>query len=166
MNGKKTMPKFNMIDVLIILVLLAALFGIALRFDLADKIGLQAQTDEAEVYLLIEDIQEASLEYFVPGENLYIELQDLLFGEITEVVDVRPAIKYNAVFTGEIMKSEAPGRIDVVLSVRSKGRMSDEGFMINGIYYTAAGRSYLVHTNKLEVNVLVTGLTVIEKTQE
>ena len=152
-NNKEKKPGFNIIDVIIVLFIAAALAGIAMRYNLADTINLNANGETFEIeFITAWDIQEASQRYFEPGVCFYVNIDSIKIGEIKEILDVRnPALEHVVDLSGTIVETEKPGRIDVIGVMKSSGRITKDGeFMINGNQFVAPNKEFFVHTGNLE----------------
>jgi len=153
MINKEIKPKFNIIDLLIILFVILTIAGIFWRFNLADEINFNATGDIFEIeFVTASHIQEASQEYFAPGEKFYINIDSLEIGEIIEILDIRnPADWWDTVINGVIIKTEQPGRIDVRGIMRSKGRVTPDGdVLLSGNIHAAPNKEFLAHTGMWE----------------
>ena len=164
MNNKEKKPGFNIIDVLIILFVAAALVGIAMRYNLADRINFDANGETFEIEFVSGwNMQEASQQYFEPGVSFYINIDSVKIGEIKEIFDIT-AFEYVEDFHGNIVKSEVPGRIDVSGIMRSTGRITKDGdFMINGNQFVAPNKEFLVHTGYLEGWVRIVSVKKVDE---
>ena len=155
-NIKEKKNGFNVIDLIIVLFILLAAVGIVWRYNLADKINLNATGETFEIEFLIQNIQEASQDFLQPGESFYITIESIEIGTIQKIIEVRnPALFYDRDKNGNIVRSELNGRIDVTGVMISKGRVTDDGYMINGNAYVAANKDFLVHTGKWEGTITV-----------
>lgn len=163
MVNKEKKAKFNIIDLIIALFIILAVFGIFMRYNLADEINFNAYGETFEIEFLIGDIQEASQDYLVAGEKFYINIESLEIGEIKEILDVRnPAPIYVEDWHGNIGKSELPGRIEVIGVMTSKGRTTKDGdVMINGNSFVGPNKEFLVHTGKWEGLIRVLSVTKV-----
>ena len=70
----------NIIDFLIIIVVIGAVVGIALRMGVVERVTNQSNLEEARISFLIQDIQESSADYFKTGDIFYAESFDCEFG--------------------------------------------------------------------------------------
>jgi len=168
MNTKEKKPGFrlNVIDLVIVLFVVAALAGIAVRYNLADKINLNATGEIFEIEFESGwNMQEASQQYFEPGVSFYINIDSVKIGEIKEIIDIRnPAFEYIVDLHGDIVKSDVPGRIDVIGVMRSTGRITKDGdFMINGNQFVAPNKEFLVHTSHIEVWIRIRKVTKVDQ---
>ena len=154
-----------MVDVVIALFVVAAIVGIAIRFNLTDTIILNSEMDTFEIEFITEwDIQKASQQYFEPGVIFYVDTNSVKLGEIIDILDVRdPAFHEFVNVNGEIVKSERPGRIDVIGLMKCAGRITKEGnYMINGNVFVAPSKTFLVHTGYLEGTIRVISVKKVD----
>lgn len=148
--------RFNVIDLLIILFIIAAVAGIFIRYNLADQLYLNARGEEFEIEFLIENIQEESQRYLQPGTPFYITNENTELGKVKEILDIREAVNYIADMYGNLGRVELPGgRIDVTGIMTCYGRTTKEGYMINGNAFAAVNKQYLVKTGELMVNITI-----------
>ncbi|MCL2158377.1 MAG: DUF4330 domain-containing protein [Oscillospiraceae bacterium] len=158
MNNKEKRSKFNVIDLLIILFVVAACAGIAMRYNLADQINLDSNGETFLIeFVTAWDIQEESQQYFSPGVSFYVTIESIKIGEITDILDVRnPAVSYVEDGRGNIVKTELPGRVDVKGVMKSTGRITKDGeFMINGNMFVAPNQEFFIHTGKWEGRIRI-----------
>ena len=162
-ESKEKKARFNIIDLLIILFIILAAFGIVMRYNLADDIYFNAYGETFEIEFLIGDIQEASQDYLQAGETFYINVESLEIGTIKEILDVRnPAPGYDKDVNGNILKTELPGRIEITGIMISKGRTTKDGdVMINGNSFVGPNREFLVHTGKWEGMIRIMNVTKV-----
>lgn len=149
--------RFNAIDVLIILVILAAVFAIAFRSGLKDSL-VAIRSNETIVYTVkIRNLQEQSLALFEEGDELYNQNDDKYLGKVSKVIGSRKAETYIALDNGDIQKSYYPdGRIDIFLELECTGRVTDEGCMLGGNYFVASGKYVSAYTDDLTFGFEVT----------
>lgn len=164
MVNREVKPKFNIVDLLIILFLILAAAGIVWKFNLADEINFNATGDIFEVeFVTASNIQEASQEYFKAGEKFYINIDSIEIGEIIEILDIRnPAEWYDSDLNGVIIETEQPGRIDVRGVMQSKGRVKSDGeVLINGNVSIAPNKEFLAHTGMWEGYIRIVSIKKI-----
>ena len=154
---KEKKSGFNIVDLLIVLFVILAAAGIVMRYNLADEIQFNALGETFEIEFKIGPIQEASRKYLKPGEKFYINIEGLEIGTIKEILDITdPAVDYDTVINGTVIRTELPGRIEVTGVMTSKGRTTRDGdIYLNGNSFIAAGGEFLANTGKLEVTVRI-----------
>ena len=162
-ENKVKKARFNIVDLIIVLFIILAAVGIVMRFNLADEINLSALGETFEIEFIIGDIQEASQDFLIPGEKFYVDAASIEIGVIKEILDIRnPAPSYVRDINGNIVKSELPGRIEVIGVMESRGRTNRDGnHMINGNIFVAANREFFIHTGKIEGQIRVLNVTKV-----
>ena len=155
--------RLNIIDFLIIIVLIGAAVGIALRAGVIERVTNQSNLEEAKISFLIQDIQESSADYFKTGDVFYAEKLDCEFGRL-ESRQILPAEAFVANMNGELIKTHASNnRIDVRGTVVGVGTFTDEGFLLAGINFIAPGATVHIQSSDLDVNVTITGVERVNK---
>ena len=161
-ENKEKKSGFNIIDVIIVLFIILAVAGIIMRYNLADKINLNANGETFEIEFLILDIQEASQKYLDEGKSFYITSESIKIGEITIILSVIPSVHYAEDVHGNINKTERPGRIDMTGIMKSTGRTTKEGTMINGNTFVAPNKELFAHTGEWEGVVRVLSVKKVD----
>lgn len=147
--------KFNGMDFVILLVIIAAVLTIALRSGLKDSV-VAARSNETIVYTLrINNLQKSSFDILELNDKLYAENDDKYLGKIVEKSS-RPAESYISLSDGEIIKTYIPDRLDIFLTVECNGRVTSEGCMLGGNYFVAAGKYITAYTDSLAFSFEVT----------
>ena len=149
-------PRFNIIDIIIILIMILAVAGIIIRYDIADDINFNATGETFEIEFFVHDILKGTEEYLQAGETFYITIDSIELGTVTEILDVRDTVSYVETVGGDIVESFLLERVDVTGIMRSTGRTTREGnVMINGNAFVAPGTNFFIHTGKRECWITV-----------
>ena len=153
---KKNKVGVNIIDIIIIIIIIGVVIGAAMRFDLMQRAGIGSRSFELTV--LVSHIQEASEDYINVGDIVFLRQTGAILGRITEIVDVRPGVQYVEMIEGHISRTELPDRIDVIFKIEAEGIKTDDGHLVNGIYFVSAGREMSVYTT--DISIMITTLSV------
>ena len=159
-NNIKKKSRFNIIDLLIIIVIIAAVATVAVRLDLADKIVQATAEDSARVTITVFSIDQAAVGAVSEGDELVWEQENCDFGSIVHT-EVANAVKYNTVEDGSYVKTTDPERYDLTLTVDTKGTFTKEGYMLGGKSYLAAGKTVTFHNGKTALTSLVISVNEI-----
>ena len=159
-NNIKKKSRFNIIDLLIIIVIIAAVATVAVRLDLADKIVQATAEDSARVTITVFSIDQAAVGAVSEGDELVWEQENCDFGSIVHK-EVANAVKYNTVEDGSYVKTTDPERYDLTLTVDTKGIFTKEGYMLGGKSYLAAGKTVTFHNGKTALTSLVISVNEI-----
>lgn len=147
--------KFNAIDFLILIIVIAAIVSIAFRSGLSNQLAAISSKETIVYTVRIDDIQKESFDLIDIEDKLYSQKDDKYLGTIVEK-DSRPAEEYVTLDTGEVVKTYYPNRIDVFLTVECVGRVTEEGCMLGGMYFVAAGKEIQACTDTLAFKIEVT----------
>ncbi|MBQ8509162.1 MAG: DUF4330 family protein [Clostridia bacterium] len=158
-SGKKL--RLNIIDFLIIVVILGAVAGIALRFGVVEKVVTKSSLSSAYVSFLIQDIQDESANYFVAGDSFYSQTHSAEFGVLQSNIQFLPAEAYINNEVGELLKVYKEDRIDVRGVFLCEGIFTDEGFLLNGTSYIAPGSTVHVLSSTIDVTLTVTEIDAV-----
>ena len=159
-NNIKKKSRFNIIDLLIIIVIIAAVATVAVRLDLADKIVQATAEDSARVTITVFSIDQAAVGAVSEGDELVWEQENCDFCSILHK-EVANAVKYNTVEDGSYVKTTDPERYDLTLTVDTKGTFTEEGYMLGGKSYLAAGKTVTFHNGKTALTSLVISVNEI-----
>lgn len=142
---------FNAIDLLILIAIVAAVFTAVYRSGLKDSL-IAIRSNETIVYTVkINNVQTESFDMIEIEDALFNQSDDKKLGTIV-AKEYSNAETYIVLDTGEIKKSIIPDRVDITLTVEATGRVSDEGCMIGGNYFIAAGKYISAYTEKVSFN--------------
>lgn len=149
---KKT--RFNIIDLLVVIVIIAAIATVAVRLDIADKIVQATSEDSARVTLLVSGADQESVTSVSEGDKISWQQENCDFGTIVRK-DVANAVVYNTVEDGTYVKTTNPERYDVTFTVDTKGTFTEDGYMLGGKSYLAAGRTVTFFNGKTVMTSIV-----------
>ncbi len=175
-NTTKKTRKFkpNIIDLLIVVAVLGALAGIALRTGIVEKVITNSSVESARISFLVQDISSDSYNYFIPGDVFYSDTHKCYFGTLEEKPYDLPAEMFIEGADGKLIKSYSPAdpddptrseRIDVRGKVLSSGVFSDEGFLLGGTTYIAPGSKLIVESKNITASIMVTGVEKLNPTE-
>lgn len=157
--------KPNIIDLLIVVIVLGALAGIALRMGVVDKVIANSSIEPARISFLVQDINSDSYNYFNAGDAFYSDTHKCYLGYLEEKPYDLPAEAYIAGADGSLVKTYSPtdpddpsksSRIDVRGKIIGSGVFSDEGFLLGGTTYIAPGSKLTIKSTNITVSITVT----------
>lgn len=160
-SGKKL--RLNIIDFLIMIVVIGAIVGIALRMGVVERVTNQSNMEDAKISFLVQDIKETSADYFRIGDVFRADNLDCEFGKL-ESRQFMPAEAFVANENGVLIKTHSSNnRIDVRGTVLGAGTFTDEGFLLAGINFIAPGSEVKLQSSDIEVTVTITAIEKVAK---
>ena len=155
MNNTK--KRFNIIDVILILAIVAVVAGVIIRSGFADSFSEKMDEGNIEYEFIINSIKATSDQYFDEGTVIYSQTTQKEIGKILTVT-TRPAEAYIELPTGEIVKTVIPDRIDVIGTAVIKGNEDNDGrCMLDGTTHIAAGKNIYARTDDITFMFTVEG---------
>ncbi len=158
---QKSKIRFNILDFLIVAVVILCIVGVLLRGG-AETTDPKLETQRAIVTYKVSNIQSASQHCFQAGDRIYSQSLGCDMGYLVGKVEVTPAVSYiedDGVITKTVSVTD---RIDLVGQFECEGKMSESGFSIGGTQYIAPGMSTYAYLPNINVNILITDVTVVE----
>ncbi len=166
-NGtKKSNGRFNIIDLVIIVIVAVCIAGVLLRRFSLKKADTGEVAEKASISFLVQNIRYTSADFFVGGDGVYCKDDGIKLGEFMKGFTITPAEEYVTDKNGKTMKVNYPEntRIDVRGSILSEGKWRDGSFFVDGNKYIAAGKVLAVQTAHITVTLLVTDVEAISDT--
>ena len=143
--------KFNLIDFLIVIAVIAVIVVIAFRSGLVENLANNAKGKTIVYTVKIGDVQNESFNFIDIGEKLYNDETDAYIGTIVDK-RVETSKVYIISTEGKIVKTEQPGRADIYLTVEAKGTVNANGCKVDGKFFVAAGKLFSCYTEDLFFN--------------
>ena len=155
--------RFNVIDALIILLVLAIAVGMFFRAHIVEKLWADTQSTDYVISFSIDDIRYTTPTYINVGDKVYFADSGELLGEFisesdnVNALNITPASKYFTDSDGnvvEVFYPDGESRVDAKGRIQCKGYYSnDGGFSIDGRNYLAPGQSINVKTELVSVTI-------------
>ncbi len=134
----KLFGKINIIDLVIILVIIAAVAFVGFKF-LAPGMTSTSSAGVAEVKFYIEEVSDFVADKINIGDKLMDESKNVSLGVITNI-EFGPAVSYGTNSEGEWVTSEREGYKSMILTGEVEATQYDHGMIVN------ASKYYVGHT--------------------
>ena len=137
--------RFNAVDAVIVIVILAAIAAGAALFTINQS--SEGQTTKTTVEYIVEfrQIREEFGDNFKAGAVISDSVAKYQLGEVTAVNIENSTYNGNNMLTGELVVSDYPERIDVQLTVRADAEIDEAGMIqIGGGYRLSVGTAVYV----------------------
>jgi len=161
-KGEKTMKRekktrrfrFNVIDAIVLVTVLAVFATLFIRDRLADNMAGTGSSDTVEIVFYVNDIRSDSAQAAVVGEKIFWKQNNMLIGTISDAV-ISPAEIYVEASDGTTKFGLNEERCDLRITVRATGAVTSEGFMLDGTQFIAAGKEMILLSRTTEVEGMV-----------
>ncbi len=155
MSDTRKKMKFNILDVVVILVITVLVVAYCFRSNIFANTLSVSEPSKMEVSVKVEGVRIYTVDAFSVGDSIYDRETGNLLGEISEV---RYEPSYETVKldgtqtedgTAKAVLLESPGRYDVYITFDATGKINDEGSYINGNKLVAPNSSLSISTQKV-----------------
>jgi len=159
----KSKLRFNVVDIIILLVVVAAVVGLVLRFGNVGGFSADEDLKTYEIYFAVKDIAYTSEDAFVSGDTVTLVDSGVVLGELEGLESIMPAEFFARDQSGNLIVASYPEltRIDVTGHILSHGIMSENGYLVGGTTYVAAGAAYSVRSEHMDFVLEITN--IVEK---
>ncbi len=157
---EKRKIRFNIIDFIILVAVIACVVGIALRYDVADRIGVKTNETKVEISFIVHDIKESSADALLIGDEFYWKQNGMSLGTLIEK-EIAPAERISENGRGEGVVTYSENKKDARATLVAVGTVTDDGFMLGGTQFISAGKEMEIYSKQVEVLAIITDVTVI-----
>ena len=160
--NKKTQKnnRFNIIDFMLIVAVLACIIGVAARTNIKQNVLLS--DDTATVTVMVRGLMKDSVKQLVAGDKYYYQSTGGSIGTL-QSFQATPSKVRTPRMDGTIVISESADRADVICKVKVEGVATDTGFHVDGAQFIGSGSSIFVRSKNLETEWLVLDIEVDPK---
>ncbi len=169
---ERKLPKFKILDAVIILLILAAVIGVYFRYSILDLITNNREQKDYAISFSIEDIKSTTEMYIKIGDMVYdAETGDPL-GTLIKADDsmeddllISVASEFFTKDDGTVIEVLYPEntRIDVKGRMLCRGTYTEEGgFLLGGSKYLSPGQKITVQTELVTVSITIEEIMLYE----
>lgn len=165
--SEKKKYRFNIIDVIIILVAVSCVVGGAVRYSLPSKLGIVfGGKSEAIVTFYMENVRtNVTKNSMVEGDRFYSKNYKCYLGELYNVSEFKyePYVVYRANEDGIPTRSEVAHLSNVTGYIKIKGTVNPErGFMLTNTENISPGEKWEIYSNNRRMTVLILSVDIID----
>ena len=152
--------KFNAVDVLVILVILALLAFGGYKLFFVNR-GVAAQNGEIEYQILVEKVRIPTAEAFQEGQTVRDVQNNTVLGRIVKK-EVTPYQEAVPTADGRMVLAAVPEKYNVLLTLRSGAVVSENNVMVGSVE-VKIGAQVKIKTNLASSTGVIYGLAVKDK---
>ena len=154
-NGKL---RFNIIDILIIIIVIGSIVGVVFRYDIVDRLVLDSKRDEVRVSFMITGLSPQISEQITDGDEFYVVGSSDSIGTLVEH-RTSNYLTVEANEKGEPVQSFDNTLRDVRGTFQSYGVLNEDGFFLEGTLFIAPGKTLTIESRNVRVSVIITEIT-------
>ena len=159
MADRKKM-RFNVIDVIIVILIIGAITGIILRYNIVGKLVSSSSRDKVSITVLVTGVKPALAESIKDGEDFYIESKK--FGTLASH-NAENSVVYKTDEEGNIIRSSDPSLNDVTTVFTAEGVIDPDGsFKLAGSRFLAAGKTVTLQSMHVQLEGVILSIEQIK----
>lgn len=147
--------RFNIIDLVIVIVVIGCIAGVVVRYNVIDRMVLDTKRDEVSISFMVSGISPQIANTIADGEDFYVVETGEGFGKLLSH-SVSNASIVEANDSGRPVKSFDDTLRDVRGEFRSYGIVRDDGFFLGGTMFLAPGKALTVESRSVRFSVIIT----------
>lgn len=151
-NGK-LFGKINLFDLLVIVLILALVFGVCYKFLVLDK-EEALNTVEVTYDLKIETVRDVTVNAFREGDTVYHYTLEEPIGTVEKITAITANDPFDTL-TGEALSAPVEDRFDLVVTVKGTAVRQDDGNLMMGKVKLVEGTDLRVSTQLAHCTALV-----------
>ena len=146
----KIKGKFNIIDILVILLIIAVVAGIVVRFGSSVTTAVKSD-EEFEYVVKVESVRQYTVDALNKKGKITDKKSEIDLGEIISV-ETEPSKFLSEKSNGEMVYASQPDRFTAYITIKTKGKESDNSYITADSNELSVGRvteiiSKYVHTS-------------------
>ncbi len=156
-NTKKR--KFNIIDAIIILVVIAAIAFVGFKF-ISNK-NSSANIDKYVITFYGEEVSDFVPEYIALGDNVYDDVEEVVIGTVVDI-QTNDSVTYTTNDSGQVIQTSKPGYKSIKVMTEVSATEFSNGILVDDIKY-GVGHTLTMRAGTAKLFLKVCG---IEKLSE
>lgn len=149
-NNGKIKGKFSIIDLFAIILVIAVIAGTAVRYG-AKATDAVRSSEEFECTLKVENVRDYTVDALKKGGVITDKKSEVVIGEITDVKE-EPAVFISTTADGRIVETELPEKYNCTVTIRAKGKLSDEAYVLEDSNELSVGRNMEIYSKYVKTS--------------
>ena len=134
---EQTKHRFNIVDFLIIVLVIAAVVSVIQRANVSD-VFLAQERVTVEYSFILENIRDTTAEYFAKDTDLFFQSNEDFAGKLVEFSE-EPYEVYITLNDGSIAKTTVPEKKNITGKIRVEVKKTEDGYFLEDNYFLAPG---------------------------
>lgn len=130
----KLFGKISIIDIMIVVILMAAIAGVGYKFSKSGTIGSSAKADDLEIVFYAEEVPDYAAQAIKIGDIVKDGVQNSTFGRVKDI-KIGDSVSWAQAENGEWFPSTKKGYVSIYITAEGKGIFEDSGVSIDSSDY-------------------------------
>ena len=156
-ENKKSGARFNLFDVILILVIVACIAGIVVHAYFTKDLT-ETYSEIANISIQVDGVSEVTANAFCKGgATIYDQETDKNIGTVMEASYFAQILELENA-EGILVKVEHPEKKSITATVAFTGTWTDDGFLIGGNTLATIGKTLKIYTEDAVCTITITGV--------
>ena len=157
-NANSGKLRFNIIDLLIVVIVLGCIAGVVVRYNIIDRIVLDTKRDEVKISFMVSGVTPQIAGAIVDGEEFYVVGSSYTIGVLNEH-SITNALIVEANDNGLPVESFDDTLRDIRGSFTSHGVLREDGFFLGGTMFLAPGKTLVAESKSARFSLIITEIS-------
>lgn len=157
--SKKVLGKFNWVDIIIVVAVIAAVGIVAYKFLKPAEVTNSAKTQKIEMEFFVEEAPDYSVDIVKEGDKVYDETKNCVLGNVVSV-EVGDSINYGVDDSGNFVKSSKEGYKSIRITTEVDGEMGENGVTV-GVTRYGVGHTFTFYAGNAKLYGKVSAINPI-----
>ena len=154
-NENKT--RFNMIDLLIVLIIIACIIGTVFRGAILDRLSFSSSADSVMVSFTAENLTKEDISTLKVGDKL--SLSDKSFGVLRSVAYEKQTVVIPSDDRLSFIEALDPEHYTMTGEIEINGKNTDKGFFFDSDIHIGVGKMLNLESSKCAISIVITKIT-------
>ncbi len=157
MSTNENKTRFNMIDFIIIMVIIACIIGTVFRAAILDRLSFSSSADNAYISFCAENLTQEEIEMLRVGDEL--SLSGKSFGVIKAVSSTEQTVVVTSADGSGFVKATDNTRFTLTGEIEISGENTDKGFFFDSDIHIGVGKMLNLESQNCDISIVITKIT-------
>lgn len=159
LKDKKLLRKFNIVDVLVIVLVILLIMGAYIKFKKFNSKTDETSESNIEYQITVNNIREYTVNAFKIGDTIYDSQSGVVIGTVKEVLQ-KEAETYESTSKGEVIKTKNPYRYDMILTIETPGTVEADAYYANKSIELKVNSTKAIETKYVKTSGVISDITI------
>ncbi len=157
MSTNENKTRFNMIDLIIVLIIIACIIGTVFRGTILDRLSFSSSADRVKVSFTAENLTYEDVSALRIGDTLY--LSEKSFGTLTSMSYVKQTVVVPSQDRLSFTEALDPTHYTLTGEIEISGKNTDKGFFFDSDIHIGVGKVLNLESSNCAISIVITKIT-------
>ena len=157
MSTNESKTRFNMIDLIIVMIIIACILATVFRGTILDKLSFSSSVDRVRVSFVADNLTYDDVSALSVNDNLF--LSEKSFGKLTSVSHVNQTTVVPSQNGLSFTEAVDPTHYTVNGEIEISGKNTDKGFFFDSDVHIGVGKVLNLESSNCAISIVITKIT-------